>query len=120
MQSTIEAMGIEVSRLEGDGRYATSTEVADASVLAGMDSSRLWAVTGGGWPDALTLGPAAAHAGGVLLLVPPDGIRDGLATSDWFDGHADAIGDVVVGGGISATLPQTVHDLLSDLRKAPE
>lgn len=120
VQRAIEAMGIEVDRLAGDGRYATSAAVANASISAGMDPSRLWAVTGGGWPDALTLGPAAAHAGGVLLLVPPHGIPDSLATADWLRGHADAVVDVAIGGGISAISPQTVHDLLTDLGKAPE
>lgn len=120
VQNTIEAMGIDVSRLVGDGRYATSAAVADTPMLAGMDPSRLWAVTGGGWPDAITLGPAAAHADGILLLVPPHGIPESLATADWLHNHADAVGDVAVGGGISAISPQTVHDLLTDLSKAPE
>jgi putative cell wall-binding protein len=54
-------------RLAGIDRYATAAAVAHASFSAGVPVA--FVVTGNGFVDALTAGPAAAERGGPVLLV---------------------------------------------------
>ncbi len=57
-----------VRRIYGSDRYATAAAVSAASFSGGADIAFL--AIGGNFPDAVAAGPAAAHLGGPLLLVP--------------------------------------------------
>ena len=65
----IAAEGVEVQRVSGATRYATSAAVAQHAAAAGLLMATPWLATGRNWPDALAAGPAAAAAGAALLLV---------------------------------------------------
>ncbi len=56
-------------RVAGATRYATSAAVVAQLASAEQDRGVAWLATGRNWPDALAAGPAAAAAGGVLVLV---------------------------------------------------
>lgn len=69
-----------VLRYWGADRYATAVDISLRSFPDG--ASRVFIATGRNFPDGLTGGAAAAHAGGPLLLVPgtslPQVVRDEL------------------------------------------
>lgn len=73
-----------VERRAGDDRYATAVAISRATFGAGVP--RVFIATGSNFPDGLTGGPAAALAGGPLLLVPgtsvPAAVRDELLRLD--------------------------------------
>ena len=69
----LRADGLAVERLAGDTRFSTSAAVVEAARAAGADTRATWVATGRNFADALTAGPAAAAAGGTLLLI--DGSR---------------------------------------------
>lgn len=56
-------------RLAGDNRFATAAAISAASRQPGVD--RVYVGTGRHYPDALAAGPAAAAAGGPVLLTEP-------------------------------------------------
>ena len=58
-----------VSRLGGATRFDTSVEVARRAAGAGASAHSVTLATGWSFPDALAAAPAAAHHGGLLLLV---------------------------------------------------
>lgn len=60
----------QVTRVAGRTRYATSVEVAELAIADGARPASTWIATGQNWPDALAAGPAAAAAGGILILSP--------------------------------------------------
>lgn len=64
VERAVRALGIEVRRIAGDSRYATSAAV----VRDAGEVTLPFLVTGANWPDALAAGPAAAHVGGQVLL----------------------------------------------------
>jgi putative cell wall-binding protein len=59
-------------RIAGSDRYATGVAVSQAGFELGAPV--VYVATGAGFADALSAAPAAAHAGGPLLLVQPGGI----------------------------------------------
>jgi putative cell wall-binding protein len=63
-EASVKALGFQTSRVAGSDRYATA--VAIASVISAP--SVIVESTGTNFPDALSAGAGAAHAGGVLLL----------------------------------------------------
>ena len=65
----LESLGVEVDRLAGDDRYATSAAVVEALEPADL----LIATTGATFPDALAAGALAGRLDGRVLLVPPEG-----------------------------------------------
>ena len=65
----LQAAGIEVTRVGGEDRYATSRLVA---ALDDPSGARLALATGQNFPDGLAAGAFAARTGAVLLLVPRD------------------------------------------------
>ncbi|HVM54315.1 MAG TPA: cell wall-binding repeat-containing protein, partial [Acidimicrobiales bacterium] len=68
--STSPAGADASGRVAGADRYATAAAVSAATFPAGVPAAFL--VTGGSYPDALTAGPAAARAGGPVLLTGRD------------------------------------------------
>lgn len=59
----------KVTRLAGDGRYSTAARVLDVALAEGADGTDVWITDGNTYPDSLAAAPAAADAGGVLLLM---------------------------------------------------
>jgi putative cell wall-binding protein len=71
--------GLEVTRLSGADRFATSVSVAtEALRRMGAQGRSLTVATGGQFADALPAGALAARRGGPLLLVPRDSLTDEL------------------------------------------
>jgi putative cell wall-binding protein/uncharacterized protein YkwD len=64
----------ESVRVAGADRYATAAQLSAASYDPGV--SVVFVATGANFPDALAAGPAAAHAGGPVLLVRKDEVPD--------------------------------------------
>ncbi|HUG87010.1 MAG TPA: cell wall-binding repeat-containing protein, partial [Euzebya sp.] len=105
VEQQVRDLGLTVDRLAGDNRYATSVAVAQRSAQVGADDGVLWVATGRNWPDTLAAGPAAAHSGGVVLLVDgldPAGSPATLAHLDqhpprrgWIAGGPDVVAPTV-------------------------
>ena len=66
-----------MSRIGGSDRYATSAALAREGFPSGARTA--WVATGQGYADALAAGPAAAAAGGPVVLV--DGRSGSLPTA---------------------------------------
>jgi putative cell wall-binding protein len=69
---SVPASAQKVTRLAGDDRFATSAAVSAATFAA--DAPVAYIASGTTFPDALTGSPAAARAGGPILLVQPGAI----------------------------------------------
>lgn len=70
---TLTAMGIDVQRIAGSDRYATSRAVADH--LADMGYTEYcWVARGDDFPDALALAPLATQFTGPVLLTRTDSL----------------------------------------------
>lgn len=70
---TLDARSLEASRITGTDRFATAVEISQAlygSVPPG-GVPVVYVANGLNYPDALAAGPAAAAAGGVVLLTLP-------------------------------------------------
>ena len=70
--------GAVVTRVAGADRYATAAAVSARTFTAGS-VARVFLVSGAVFPDALSAGPAAAHAGGPVLLTKPDSLPPATA-----------------------------------------
>src|SRR5690606_26064184 len=62
----------DVIRIGGSDRYATSRLLIDFG-FGDDGADTAYIATGSGFPDALAAGPAAAHFGGPVVLVPGEG-----------------------------------------------
>jgi len=94
----------DVDRISGSNRYATSVALAQAA-FAGTTADTVYVATGTNYPDALAAGPAAAKAGGPLLLTAPTSLPDVVAQ----ELRSLAPKRVVIVGGTSA-VSATVAD----------
>ncbi|MEO6143059.1 MAG: cell wall-binding repeat-containing protein, partial [Dermatophilaceae bacterium] len=96
--SSLTQLGFTVTRLAGADRYATAVKVAES--LPGATTILL--TSGLIFPDALSAGPAAAHAGGVVLLTK--GATLPSATEAYVAAHPGA--EVfAVGGDAAKAMP---------------
>ena len=98
--SSLSNLGFTVTRLAGADRYATAVAVAES--LPGVTMVLL--TSGLVFPDALSAGPAAAHAGGVVLLT--HGTTLPSATKDYLAAHVGA--EVFAVGGDAAKAAPTI------------
>jgi putative cell wall-binding protein len=121
--SVEEAMpeGVEVRRISGDDRYDTSRLMAqEAQSEAGASRSSLWLATGHSWPDALSVGPAAAAIGAPLLLVHPDDLDRSPASRTAIEGQREELRDVRAAGGPAAIARRVLDQVIAILaRPAP-
>ncbi len=67
-----------VGRLAGRYRFSTAVEISRASTPAGS-ASTVYVATGMAFADGLSGTPAAAIAGGPLLILPSGGLTSGIA-----------------------------------------
>lgn len=82
------------SRVYGPDRFATARAVAAKAFTSPVPS--VYLVSGANFPDALSAGAAASHAGGPVLLVPGGGTADSATLASIDQLHPAAI--KVVGG----------------------
>jgi len=68
-------------------------------------------VSGVDFPDALAAGAALGVVGGILLVVPPDGLDDGPKVVDFLHRRADGLVRVVFVGGEEALTPRLETDV---------
>lgn len=108
VEQAIRATGIDVGRVSGPDRYATSVAVADVGVAAGMDPTRLWVATGLNWPDALVAGSAVARDGGVMLLAHGRSPSGSPAALDWLTPRAGTAQRLTILGGVGAVAAEVV------------
>ncbi len=94
-----------VVRLSGTDRFATSAAISAAAFAPGV--STVYVATGTSFPDALSGAPAAAAAGGPVLLVTPTSIPAVIATE--LDRLAPA--HIVVLGGTGAVSASVASSL---------
>jgi putative cell wall-binding protein len=98
--SELKQSGYTVTRYSGQDRYATAVAVADA---LGSPGTVLLA-TGTNFPDALASGPAAAKAGGAVLLTEGEAMPS--ATSSYLKAHQGTV--YAIGGPATAAAPSAV------------
>lgn len=79
VEDAVWGQSIEVRRLQGPNRYATSELIAEAAVSAGADPSTLVVATGRNFPDALAGTALAAGERHPILLARPVGDGPRLA-----------------------------------------
>lgn len=70
--------GINLFRLAGADRFATSVEISEVGFPSGAET--VFIVNGLNFPDALAAGPAATLLDAPVLLVTPDSIPTAIAT----------------------------------------
>ena len=116
VSAELRTLGLEVTRLSGPDRYATSAAVAGTALDQRSGGAPVIVAAGSGFPDALAAGALAGRLGGVLVLAPSTRLADGQATGAFVSDNADALsGGVVVGGTgvISADVQQELQALLN-------
>jgi putative cell wall-binding protein len=103
VSTSLTGLGFSVTRLQGADRYGTAVAVADS-----MPGSKTVLLTSGAvFPDALSAGPAAAHAGGVVLLTK--GATMPSATQEYLTAHpSDEV--FAIGGDAAKAAPTTAAD----------
>lgn len=67
VETSLESLGVQVTRIGGADRYATAAAVSRRGFSSGVPVT--FAATGDGFPDALAGGVAAGLGGGPVLLV---------------------------------------------------
>jgi putative cell wall-binding protein len=93
------------SRIAGADRYQAAVNVSKASYPAG--ASVVYVVTGAGYADALSAGPAAAKEGGPLLLTPGAGLLPEVKAEI----RRLAPGKIVVVGGVNSVSAGALAEL---------
>lgn len=115
VEARMKALGYDVERLAGAGRYETSVAVAQLALARAADGPvRLVFATGENFPDGLAGGAIAGRVDGLLVLVPNGDLP--TATSQFLAAEADRFDLGVILGG-SNTLSETVRFALAQLMK---
>lgn len=102
----LTSMGIDVQRLAGATRYATSVAAADLDLRL-HGTGPLILATGQGFADGLAAGALGGRWGGTLLLVPTSAADD--AQVRWVEGNPPL--SLVTVGGTAAVSDETVAAL---------
>ncbi len=108
-----------VDRVAGDGRYDTAVAVASRGLDAAGPAPEVWVASGRGWPDALVAGPAAARAGGVLVLSDPASLEHAPATRAFLDAHRPTTPTAHLVGGTAVLSEDVAHTVTTgEIRQA--
>lgn len=100
----LTAEGLDVDRIAGSTRYATSLELADHALdTSDLTAESVWLATGRNWPDSLAAGPASAAQSGLLVLVDGQQVATTPTTFAWLDQATPTAG--VVAGGADVLQP---------------
>lgn len=104
-----------VTRLSGATRFETSVEVARRAVSAGAGVETVTLATGWSFPDALAAGPAAAHGGGLLLLLDGHDPAGSAGTHDYLAELRDQLavlrflgGDAAISGPVRSAVTAAI------------
>ncbi|KLU64300.1 N-acetylmuramoyl-L-alanine amidase LytC precursor [Desulfosporosinus acididurans] len=100
VESELQTMGLQTTRIYGIDRYATAIQVAQQ---VSPNPSTLFVVTGEDYPDALSVGSIASLKQSPIILVPhdviPDVVKNYIATLNisktYIVGSSDIISDQV-------------------------
>ncbi|WP_407307552.1 cell wall-binding repeat-containing protein [Desulfosporosinus sp. SB140] len=100
VESELQTMGLETTRIYGSDRYATAIQVAQQVTSS---PSTLFVVTGEDYPDALLIAPIASVKQIPIILVPndsvPDSVKNYISTLNvsktYVIGYSDIISDQV-------------------------
>ncbi|MFM2353749.1 MAG: hypothetical protein RLZZ608_1155 [Actinomycetota bacterium] len=100
-------------RIAGSSRYTTAVAISQSIIPPGYTAPVVYLVTGTGYADALSAGPAAARAGGVMLLTAPTSLPPEVGLE--LD-RLDPARIVIVGGPgvISSAVEQAVGAYVAD------
>ena len=93
-QADLIPIGKPTHRLAGADRYATAAAISRATFDPGVPFA--FVASGANFPDGLSAGPAAAHLGGPVLLVPTSGPLPPSVTAELTRLQPNKI--IVVGG----------------------
>ncbi|MCC0763396.1 S-layer protein SlpA [Clostridioides sp. ES-S-0006-03] len=116
VENELKDMGLKVTRLSGDDRYATSLEIADE---IGLDNDKAFVVGGTGLADAMSIAPVASKLDGddATPIVVVDGKAKTLST-DASDFLGSAQVDII--GGENSVSKDIERDIDDATGKAPE
>lgn len=106
--------GVERSRYAGDTRYETSVEISKAAFPTGAPA--VFVAVGSLYADGLAAAPAAARAGGPLLLTEPTSLPDAVSAEI----RRLAPQSIVVVGGegvVSRSVYQQLAELAPSIRR---
>ncbi|HEK4666512.1 TPA: S-layer protein SlpA [Clostridioides difficile] len=110
VENELKDMGLKVTRLSGDDRYATSLEIADE---IGLDDDKAFVVGGTGLADAMSIAPVASQLnekGDATPIVVVDGKAKELssAAEDFLD---DSQVDIIGGkNSVSKDMEDAIDD----------
>lgn len=109
VENELKDMGLKVTRLAGDDRYATSLEIADE---IGLDNDKAFVVGGTGLADAMSIAPVASQLDGkdATPIVVVDGKAKELSSEaeDFLD---DAQVDIIGGkNSVSKDMEDAIDD----------
>lgn len=106
--SSIQSMGITVTRVAGSDRTGTATGLADLEVSQlGFSAAHANLARGDFYADALAGGAHAGQEKAPVLLTASPGTLGPLATS-WLQAHASTLTSIHVFGGTTAVTDSTV------------
>lgn len=108
----LRGRGHRVDRVAGADRYATAVKIAD---LAPHGPSRVVAVTGTTYADAVSAGAYAAHTAATVAVVPPAALPE--PTHVWLNDRRGA--GLTVLGGPTAVSDGQAHNVRAALRGRP-
>ncbi|HBF4260155.1 TPA: S-layer protein SlpA [Clostridioides difficile] len=116
VENELKDMGLKVTRLAGDDRYATSLEIADE---IGLDNDKAFVVGGTGLADAMSIAPVASklESGEATPIVVVDGKAKTLS-SDASDFLGNAQVDII--GGENSVSKDVEKDIDDATGKSPE
>lgn len=116
VENELKDMGLKVTRLAGDDRYATSLEIADE---IGLDDDKAFVVGGTGLADAMSIAPVASklESGEATPIVVVDGKAKTLS-SDASDFLGNAQVDII--GGENSVSKDVEKDIDDATGKSPE
>ncbi|EGT4877163.1 S-layer protein SlpA [Clostridioides difficile] len=116
VENELKDMGLKVTRLSGDDRYATSLEIADE---IGLDNDKAFVVGGTGLADAMSIAPVASKLDGddATPIVVVDGKAKTLS-ADASDFLGSAQVDII--GGENSVSKDIEKDIDDATGKSPE
>lgn len=114
-----DGLGRAVRRLAGADRYQTAVALASAATDAGAGLDMLLIASGVRFPDALAGVPAAAAMGGIVLIVPPDGLEEASSGAGFLRASATVADRAALIGG-TAVLPDELRSGIGPLLVAEE
>lgn len=115
----LQNMGLQVGRLAGGDRYATSVAIADFAVGAlGFERSHVDVATGTGFPDALAGGAHAGSGRHAVVLAEPSPSTALGAAAGYLRTHSATVAAGHVFGGAGAVDDGAVQALIDAGRGA--